>query len=89
MHCVIVANAPQLDLGPYSEIVRAADLVIAADGGARPLLLAGLRPQIVIGDLDSLDAESAAKEISQTAFHFWNKNMPARQPGFLTEEDSR
>lgn len=60
MDCVIVANAPDLDLTPYLAVVRAAGLVIAADGGARPLLVAGLLPQIVVGDLDSLDTASIA-----------------------------
>ena len=59
MHAVIVANTPDLDLTPYLAIIRAANILIAADGGALPLLRAGLLPQIVIGDLDSLDAASA------------------------------
>ena len=55
MNCVIVANAPDLDLGPYHAVVAAAELLIAADGGATSLLRANLLPNIVIGDLDSLD----------------------------------
>lgn len=58
MYTVIVANAPNLDAAPYAERIRAADLLLAADGGALPLLRIGLVPQIVIGDLDSLDAQS-------------------------------
>jgi thiamine pyrophosphokinase len=60
MYTVIVANAPNLDAAPYAEQIRAADLLIAADGGALPLLRLGLLPHIVIGDLDSLDAPSEA-----------------------------
>src|SRR5262245_4160544 len=60
MYTVIVANAPDLDIAPYEALIRSADLLIAADGGALPLLRAGLLPQIAVGDMDSLDAASLA-----------------------------
>ena len=56
MHAVIVASAPELDIAPYQEHIRAADLLIAADGGALPLLRAGIVPHVAIGDMDSIDA---------------------------------
>jgi thiamine pyrophosphokinase len=37
--------------------LRDAELVIAADGGARLLELHGRRPDVLVGDFDSLDAE--------------------------------
>lgn len=37
---------------------RDGDFVIAADGGLLPLLAMGLRPDLLIGDLDSLGGES-------------------------------
>lgn len=55
MKIVIVANAPSLQLAPFSAALDAADLVIAADGGAAALLGEGRRPALVLGDLDSLD----------------------------------
>jgi thiamine pyrophosphokinase len=36
-------------------LARGADLVVAADGGARWLAAHGIQPQLVVGDLDSLD----------------------------------
>ena len=49
-------------------------LVVGSDG-AFEMMPEGAIASICHKYLDSLDAESAAKEISQTAFHFWNKNM--------------
>ncbi|HJZ47137.1 MAG TPA: thiamine diphosphokinase [Roseiflexaceae bacterium] len=60
MYTVIVASAPNLDIAPYESHIRAADLLIAADGGALPLLRAGITPQLAIGDMDSIDATSLA-----------------------------
>jgi len=42
-------------------VVRQADLVVAADGGARWLEGIGLQPDLVVGDLDSLDAETVGR----------------------------
>lgn len=61
MYVVIVANAPLLRLDPYREMIASADLVIAADGGANALADAGIRPSLVIGDLDSLSAARLAQ----------------------------
>src|SRR5215217_6364178 len=55
MHIVIIANAPALDITPYRAAIDAADIVIAADGGALPLRDAERLPDLVIGDMDSLD----------------------------------
>ncbi len=67
MHAVIVANAPDLDPTPYLERIRDAELVIAADGGALPLLWSNIIPQIVIGDLDSLDPGAQADLVARGA----------------------
>ncbi len=61
MYVVIVANAPLLRLDPYREMIASADLVIAADGGANALADTGIRPSLVIGDLDSLSAARLAQ----------------------------
>jgi thiamine pyrophosphokinase len=54
MYVVIVASAPELDIGPYRAQIGRADLLIAADGGALPLLRAGIVPHVAIGDMDSI-----------------------------------
>ena len=64
MYAVIVASAPELDIAPYQEHIRAADLLIAADGGALPLLRAGIVPHVAIGDMDSIDDAGLAELVA-------------------------
>jgi len=49
------------DPGFYSRLAESADLVVAADGGAERLALLGLRPDVVVGDFDSLSGERLAE----------------------------
>jgi thiamine pyrophosphokinase len=51
---VVVANAPWRWRPVFVEIVRNANLVFAADGGANHLARIGVRPDAVVGDLDSI-----------------------------------
>lgn len=61
MNAVVVANGEMTAHARLQEIWRRADLRIAANGGARNARLFLQRaPHIVIGDLDSLDAETRA-----------------------------
>jgi thiamine pyrophosphokinase len=41
-----------------ADLFQAGDLIIAADGGAQHCRRLGIHPQVLIGDLDSLDAEA-------------------------------
>lgn len=59
MHAVIVANAPGFAAAPFLPLLRAADLLIAADGGGNALHAVGLAPHLAVGDLDSLAEEVA------------------------------
>jgi thiamine pyrophosphokinase len=45
----------------YLALVAGADLVLAADGGARFLTGIGVRPAAVVGDFDSLDAATSER----------------------------
>lgn len=53
MKAVVVAAGGQVDQ-LISSYLKEADLLVAADGGAAPLLDLGYVPQAVIGDFDSL-----------------------------------
>lgn len=57
---VCAAAAPgAVDL--VATLARDADLVIAVDGGGALCLAAGVVPDVLVGDLDSLSAEAAAR----------------------------
>ncbi len=51
---VVVANGSLPKSSLYQGLIEEADIVVAADGGARALLQAGLRPGLIVGDMDSL-----------------------------------
>ncbi len=55
--CVIIANGDPPDEETAHRHAQQADLLLAADGGAAHALALGLCPDVVIGDLDSLDPE--------------------------------
>lgn len=59
MHTIIVANTPDFNAAPFAGLLRATDLLIAADGGGNALYAAGITPHLVVGDLDSLDPAAA------------------------------
>lgn len=54
---IIFANGELPDLEKSHTLLHDDDFIIAADGGARHALALGLTPNIIIGDLDSLNAE--------------------------------
>ncbi len=54
MRAVVVADGATATAD--ASVVSAADLVIAADGGARWLVATGHVPALLVGDLDSVDA---------------------------------
>jgi thiamine pyrophosphokinase len=55
LRAVIFANGEVPDYKTLASIIRADDVLICADGGLRHTLALGLRPRILIGDLDSVE----------------------------------
>jgi len=59
MKALIIANGVLEDLALWQEELHGAELIVAADGGAGHARRLGLRPHAVVGDVDSLDPETA------------------------------
>ncbi len=63
---LLICNSPET--GPWlKQLTRQADFVLAADGGANAALAAGITPDAVIGDLDSVFPRTRCT-LRQTAF---------------------
>ena len=64
-HTLLIGNGEKISSARLKQLARQAQILLAADGGCRALLQAGLTPDWVIGDLDSLSAADAKKIPSQ------------------------
>ncbi|MDQ3006930.1 MAG: thiamine diphosphokinase [Chloroflexota bacterium] len=58
---IIFANGEIPSLENARSLLRADDHIICADGGTRHALALGLKPNLVIGDMDSIDKEQWQK----------------------------
>ncbi|MCP4119626.1 MAG: thiamine diphosphokinase [Desulfobacteraceae bacterium] len=58
MESIIIASGTLKRHDYFSRLIRRADLVVCADGGARHLERMNLVPHVAIGDLDSIDTKS-------------------------------
>jgi thiamine pyrophosphokinase len=54
---VIFANGELADAEKARSLLRPDDVIVCADGGSHHALALGLQPNMLIGDLDSMDAE--------------------------------
>jgi thiamine pyrophosphokinase len=61
MRAIIFANGEIANPQEVHRLLRPDTLVIAADGGTRHALAAGVTPAVVIGDLDSLSPDDQAR----------------------------
>lgn len=58
MKCIIMANGEYGELDNYECIVKEAEMIICADGGANHAYKMGLMPSYIIGDMDSISPEA-------------------------------
>jgi len=54
VRALIIANAAGRARGQLQRLARSAQLIIAADGGADAAARAGVRPHLLVGDMDSI-----------------------------------
>ena len=64
MRAAVFLNGAPDSRGLIRAVAKRADLILAADGGARYALDAGIFPDLVVGDMDSL-GEDLAREIEE------------------------
>ena len=53
--CVIIGASPVCDTEMIKKSVRESDFVVCADGGYKYALMAGIKPDLIIGDFDSAE----------------------------------
>ncbi|RME01858.1 MAG: thiamine diphosphokinase [Calditrichaeota bacterium] len=58
LQAIIIANSPLPDASRFQAALEQADVIICADGGANHAVHAGIRPQYVVGDFDSVTEET-------------------------------
>ena len=54
---LIIANGPIVDENYHKSLLKNVDLIICADGGANTARKLGIKPDYIIGDLDSIKPE--------------------------------
>ena len=58
---IILANGELPDIHKARSLIQRDDYIICADGGTRHALTLGLRPNLIIGDLDSTEQDAVQK----------------------------
>ncbi|WP_432665162.1 thiamine diphosphokinase [Wukongibacter baidiensis] len=61
MRYIIVSNGSIIDYSFYNNVISSDDFIICADGGAKHLIKMNIVPNVIIGDLDSIDEEHKKK----------------------------
>lgn len=73
MNILIVANGTIKNRNFYKKIIKKANIIIAADGGADNCIKLGVSPNYIIGDLDSI-SNKAEEKFKKIIIHDINQN---------------
>lgn len=73
-HTLLIGNAPAGPSAWLKQLAKTADSIVAADGGADTALRAGIVPDVVIGDLDSVSPRTRKKLASSQWIFVDNQN---------------
>ena len=71
---LIFANGELPDIEKARALIRADDYIICADGGTRHALALGLKPNLIVGDLDSVTDDELQKANAKTIQYPRDKN---------------
>ncbi len=74
---VIFANGELPDGRRLLALLQPSDVIVCADGGTQQALGLGLKPAVIVGDLDSMDAAAKTKALGEGAViqqHPYDKN---------------
>ena len=82
MKAIVLVGGPMRDVAFYRPLFSGVELIVCADGGAKLARRLGVRPHVVVGDLDSLD-EATRKWLQEGSCRFFPH--PARKDETDTE----
>lgn len=71
---IIFANGELPNIEKARALIRADDYIICADGGTRHALTLGLKPNLIVGDLDSVTHDELQKANAKTIQYPRDKN---------------
>lgn len=76
MRALLIGNGETQEAAFLQHLARQADLILAADGGADRALSAGVRPDVIIGDLDSVSPQAKKYCRQKNLFSSITKTIP-------------
>ena len=73
-HVLLIGNAGPVCPKTLQQVAQTADLIVAVDGGANYALRAGITPDVIIGDLDSVSPRTRKKLVHSQWIFVDNQN---------------